>query len=135
MRKITKAIIGSLVGVVLLCGYAYADAITLHWNPPTTNEDSTPITDLASFNVYARSDTNFVIGSDIMTNLSDGVVSTPVGDEAYSVPLDIPSNTWLTVTSRDTSGNESGFVQPILYSDGVVFDIPMPPTQLTITKP
>ena len=135
MKKTTKTIFGALTFAALLCGYVYADAITLKWSPNTSNTDTSQITDLASFNVYARSDTNFVAGFDIVTNLSNGVISSPTGVEVYLVPLDVPSNTWLTVTSLDASGNESGFAIPALYADGATFDIPLPPTQLIITKP
>jgi len=135
MKKATKLIVGALLGLALLCGFVYADNITLNWSPPTLNSDATPIVDLASFNVYARSDTNFVQGADITTNLSDGVVGSPTMGDAYAVQLDIPEGTWLTVTAVDTSGNESGFAVPVQYADGAVFDIPEAPTQLYITKP
>lgn len=134
MRKITKAIIGVLVGLTLTCGYVYADAVTLNWSAATQNTDGSAIVDLASFNVYARSDTNFVKGADIVANVTPVNASPSVG-EAYNAALDVPVNTWVTVTSVDSSNNESGFAAPVLYVDGAVLDIPLPPTQLILTKP
>ena len=122
---------------MLLCTsiYASADFITVHWFSPSTNIDGTPITDLASFNVYTGADTNFVKGVGIFTNLSDGIVTSPVTQDEYQAPIDVPEGTWITVTAVDNFGNESGFAQAVQYSSGAALDIPEIPTSIYLTKP
>jgi len=85
---------------------------TLQWDPPTTNEDGTPLTDLAGYKVYFG------------PSSGDYPYTIDVGDET-SVPLstlvesldDIPPTLCVVVTAYDTYGNESD------YSNEVCKDI------------
>jgi len=101
--------------------------ITLHWTSPVENTDGSPLEDLAGFNVFFRSDTNFVHGQDIVMTFTEGVNQVPqvqgtneqgeaYGDK-YSVQLMMPTNAWVTVTAFDLYGNESYFSPSPLWID------------------
>ena len=56
MRFLTpRHALGAVLALLLLLcvAMAWGGTATLSWTAPTTNEDGTPLTDLASFNVYA----------------------------------------------------------------------------------
>ncbi len=77
---------------------AFAADVSLSWDAPTTNEDGTPLTDLAGYTVYygiesANYTENIDVGNVLtytVTNLSDGTY-------------------YFAVTAYDTSGNESDY--------------------------
>ena len=78
---------------------AIAGELILMWDPPTSNEDGSPLTDLAGYKLYYGTSsgvygTNLDIGNDItykLSNLEDGI--------SY----------YFAVTAYDTSDNESNF--------------------------
>ena len=41
-----------IVGFLCLVQDAFSAEVTLSWDPPTTNADGTPLTDLAGYKVY-----------------------------------------------------------------------------------
>lgn len=41
-----------------LASLAYAADVTLEWDAPTTNDDGTPLTDLAGYHIYQREGSN-----------------------------------------------------------------------------
>lgn len=94
--------------------------ITLGWTAPTQNEDGTPVDDLARFNLYARPDTNFVAGQDIVLSVLDGVSAAPASNEQYTADWAVSAAStgiWFTVTAVDFSGNESDFCDPLFVVD------------------
>ena len=74
------------------------------WAPPTTNADGTPLTDLASFNLY-RTDTG------TLTRINPSPIPTTSGTAAspylFSVLVSGVGTLTFYVTAVDTSGNES----------------------------
>lgn len=71
---------------------------TLTWDPPTTNADGTPLTDLAGYKIY------YGTSSGNYTKVID------VGDvTTYKVEGLNPGTYYFTVTAYDISGNESGY--------------------------
>lgn len=73
-------------------------SITLTWDPPTTNSDGTPLTDLAGFKVYHGAATRHYTRSVNAGN----VRSLTLSDLS-------PGTHYFSVTAYDISGNESTF--------------------------
>ena len=84
--------------------------VTLSWQAPTTNEDGTPLTDLAGFKIYCKT-----IGDYILR----GTINNPA---QLDYILTITSDAVCIATAFDVSGNES------TYSNSVEF---MPPSACT----
>lgn len=82
----------------------YAGNAVLSWDPPTTNVDGTPLTDLAGYIVYYGT-----TPGNYNTMVDVGLTSTP-STPAYTVGNMIEGNAYyFAVTAYDASGNESGF--------------------------
>lgn len=72
--------------------------VTLSWEPPTTNVDGSPVTDLAGYRIYyGLSSRNYSWVIDV------GNVTT------YKIENLSPNTYYFTVTAYDTSGNESDY--------------------------
>jgi len=102
-----------LIGLLWMPTTGFAAQVDLAWQAPTTNEDGSPLSDLAGYLVYY------------------GTVS-----GVYSPPIDVGNSTshlfsisdqealgrtyYFAVTARDTSGNESSFSNevPHYFSPG-----------------
>jgi len=93
-----KLILSLILFSMLFVTPAFAADVSLSWDAPTTNEDGTPLTDLAGYTVYygiesANYTENIDVGNVLtytVTNLSDGTY-------------------YFAVTAYDTSGNESDY--------------------------
>jgi hypothetical protein len=73
-------------------------SVTLSWDAPTTNSDSSPLSDLAGYKVY------YGTSSGSYTNSVD------VGNIAGASVSSLASGSWcFAVTAYDTSGNESNY--------------------------
>ena len=74
-------------------------SITLLWNRPFTNEDGSPLTDLAGYRIY------YGTSSSNLTN------SIAVGNEKEAVVNNLQSGVtyYIVVTSYNTSGSESNY--------------------------
>lgn len=97
--------------LLLLALPAYGADLELSWQPPTTNVDGTPLTDLAGYKVYWGS-----ASKQYDNNADAGNVTT------YTVK-DIPEGTWyFAVTAYDLAGNESD------YSNEAVANVKIPPS-------
>ncbi len=74
-------------------------SITLLWNTPITNEDGSPLTDLAGYRVYYGTSSS---------NLTDSI---DIGNETEAVVNNLqPGVTYyIAITSYNTSGNESNY--------------------------
>ncbi len=83
---------------LLFVSHAFAYDVTLSWDPPTTNADGTPLTDLAGYKVYYGN-----ASGNYTSNLDVGNVTT------YTVTGLQPGTYYFAVTAYDTSGNESDF--------------------------
>lgn len=92
-------IIGLIVGILFLITPAWAGHRTASWTAPTTNEDGSPLTDLAGYRLYRCPTTP-------CTRLA-GVLIATVAAPATSVAIPHGSQGFLTVTAFDASGNES----------------------------
>ncbi|NIA18329.1 MAG: hypothetical protein GWO79_00385, partial [Actinobacteria bacterium] len=99
MKKNFLKVVVLAVMFVFLAITAADAAITLTWDPPTTNVDGTPLTDLEGYRVYYGT-----ASGNYDTNIdATNVVS-------YEVEGLIPGNTYyFAVTAYDTSGNESDY--------------------------
>jgi hypothetical protein len=81
-------------------------SVTLSWDAPTTNEDGTPLTDLAGYKTYYGQ--------------SYGNYEHSINTESYNTIVidNLSAGTWcFAVTAYDISGNES------TYSDEVCVEI------------
>ena len=91
----------AVLSVVLTAFHVHAARVSLSWTAPTTNQDSTPLTDLAGYKVYhgfASRSYNVTIDvglttSAVLSDLQDG--------RTY----------YFAVTAYDTSGNQSVFTE------------------------
>ena len=81
-----------------------ATVVTLAWTPPTTNEDGTPLTDLAGHRAYCGA--------------TSGTYSAvlDVGMETSAV-LAVTGRTYFAVTAYDLAGNESDYSDEITWPD------------------
>lgn len=109
--------LGSII-FFFLVAYAHAALagnVTLGWDPPTTNEDGTLLTDLSGYNIY------FGTSSGVYTD------SVNVGDvTTYQVPnLTDGLTYYFAVTAYDTSGNESSYSEEV-YTTLVINDTTPP---------
>ena len=82
-----------------------ANSLMLSWNSPTTNEDGSPLNDLAGYKLYYGS----------QPGQYTRVVT--VGDFMQAEISDLNSGTWyLAVTAYDMYGNESSFSNEIYHT-------------------
>ena len=125
MRKI-------LALLLLLPGLAFGATIDqIDWTAPTQNVDGSPLTDLASYNVYIGTSTRtygtpIPIADPLATsalNLSFALVGVQDGDQVF-----------VAMTAVDDDGNESAFSNEVVKTVSVVDDIaPNAPAVITIT--
>jgi len=92
-------------------GATATNSAILSWDPPTTNVDGTPLTDLAGYKIYYGTQSR---SYDHVITIEDPDVTT------YEVTDLTPGETYyFAVTAFDVSGNESD------YSNEVSKTIPM----------
>ncbi len=105
-----------VVAVFVICGFLapYASACTFAWDAPITNDDGSPLTNLASYNLYLRSP-----GATI--GVVAGATPATTLDRACAL-----GEYW--VTALNTYGQES------LPSNSVFIKQPNPPTGLLLTS-
>jgi len=105
MKTIILTLILLLIAVPLM-----AASVTLSWTAPTTNEDGTPLTDLAGYKLY------YGASPGIYTNVLDvGNVLTYV----WNVGEQEGQTLYFNATAYDLSGNES------IYNGEVSLTFPM----------
>ncbi len=83
----------------LLDSDVYSGQATLSWDPPTTNADGTPLTDLAGYKIYYGTSSN-----NYFQNIDVGNVTTYTIDN-----LTDGLTYYFVATAYDTSGNESQY--------------------------
>ena len=84
--------------IFLPVSFASAETASLSWDPPTTNTDGTPLTDLSGYKVYYGTSSG---------NYSSAI---DAGNVTSYVVSGLSSNTYyFAVTAYDTSGNESSY--------------------------
>ena len=113
MRWLWKMALCVVIVLGLLSTSVMAAPVTLSWDAPTTNEDGSPLTDLGGYMVYSR-------------NASGPLGNVDVGN-VLTHTTDVGDNTFFTVTAYDTSGNESGPSNEVLF--GIA---PASPTNLRL---
>jgi hypothetical protein len=91
--------------IVLFVDLVFAGQATLSWDPPTTNADGTPLTDLGGYKIYrGTSSGNYTETTDI------GMGTCAPPNCTYVVTnLNGGLNYYFVATAYDTSLNESGY--------------------------
>ena len=94
-------IISSLIFIALLTGDypVFAGSATLTWDPPTTNVDQTPLTDLAGYKVYYGTTSGTYSSTIDIGNVINYTVSSLAENTTY----------YFAVTAYDTLANESSY--------------------------
>ena len=118
-----KRILATTLVLLVCIGAVYGWEGILTWNPPTTNEDGSPLTDLAGYTVYWG------------TTSGDYTDQTDVGNVEQFLST-LPNNGltyYFAVTAYDTSGNESRFSEEVSRTMPAPPDTtpPAPPTGCT----
>ena len=98
MENTIKTIILTLA-LLLIPTIALAGSVTLSWDPPTTNSDGTPLTDLSGYVVYYGTDSGSYTKNIDIGNVVTYSVSGLTDNLIYH----------FAVTAYDFSGNESGY--------------------------
>jgi len=80
-------------------------SVTLNWQPPTTNIDGTPLTDLAGYRIYYGTD---------LENLSEVIDLPNPGLTSYVVDELTPSTWYFAATSLNSRGLESSLSDPVI---------------------
>jgi len=96
MKRLT--LITTFMVVLLVAAISFAYDVTLSWDPPTTNIDGTPITDLAGYKVYYGNSSGTYTSSIDVGNTT-----------TYTITGLQPGTYYFAVTAYDTSGNESDY--------------------------
>jgi hypothetical protein len=112
------------VGFLILSQSASGATLSLEgtWTPPTTNANGTPLTDLASYNLYE---------TDTIRTLIGNIPATATQPYLFSVTVPDGSQGTLTfvITAVDRSGNESADSAPASYQ----YNLSPPVTQYQVT--
>ena len=102
-----KNFIYAIVLTLFMVATANAEMYDFKWDAPTTNEDGTPLTDLAGYNLY-----------------QDGVKVADTGNVLHYV-YDVPEGAHVyTVKAYDTSSNESKDSNTIIFNISICPDNP-----------
>ena len=116
MWNTARRLVASLTVVILVCASVHADAASLSfsWSAPTTNEDGTPLVDLAGYRVYlgtspppCPSASYFSIGSSSPAPRLGEVLSSSVASLVAGAMY------YVTLTAVDLGGLESRCTQPV----------------------
>lgn len=107
MRRILLA----LVLVLFLAPLVVGQSVNLSWQAPTTNEDGTPLTDLAGYRLYASATSG---GPYLDVTDVGNVLSSVWENQAWE-----GQTIYFVATAYDDKGNESA------YSNEVSRDFPM----------
>src|SRR3972149_9105766 len=102
LRGILARLIAVAIFFIVVYGMtntANAGEAILTWDPPTTNTDETPLTDLAGYKVYyGTTSGNYTTVIDV-GNVTTNTVTNLTNNVTY----------YFATTAYDTSGNESGY--------------------------
>ncbi len=119
MRGLLRTVLCMVVAFVMLSGTAMAQSTTLGWDPPTTNTDGSPLTDLAGFKVfYGESSRAYIDSIDVGNVLT---AQWELGNQSGKT-------LYFTVTAYNTSGVESPYGPEIFMTFPTL--APSPPTNL-----
>ena len=110
------------LALLLLSANAFAGSVTLSWTPPTENEDATPYTDPAGYNIYYGTATG--VYSDVI-NVPDPLVTTYVVDNL------VDGAYFFVSTAYNLAGTESQYSNEATKT---VVTIPNPPSNLTVVQ-
>ena len=120
MKKLILMLMFVMLIFVLLPSLSWGASATLSWDPPTTNEDGTTLTDLAGYNIhYGLSSGNY------NTTINAGNVTTY---EISNLPI---GTYYFVVTAYDTSSNESEYSNEV-NGEVTSMVIPNAPTNVKI---
>jgi PKD repeat protein len=99
VRQDRLALISTLVFLVLTTAALHAASVQLSWTAPTTNANGTALTDLAGYKVYYGTSSRQYTSPVTIGNQTSYTLSGLTSGQRY----------YISVTARDTSGNESTF--------------------------
>ena len=112
-----KWVIG-LLGIILTASLVFAmpakRPTMLTWDPPTTNTDGTPLTDLSGYKVYWSTTSGSY--SDVKSKDVGNVVKADIKVITGSYDVDY----YFVVTAYDTFKNESAFSNEVSSKDPLV---------------
>jgi hypothetical protein len=94
-------ILCAALAIVLIAFHVHAAQVSLSWKAPTTNEDGTPLTDLAGYKVYYGFDS---LSYDVTTDVG-------LATSAVLSGLQDGRTYYFAVTAYDTSNNHSHFTE------------------------
>ena len=125
--RLMRAVLCAAI-VVLMAGPAMASSVGLSWTPPTTNEDGTPLLDLAGYTVYGGTQPGQYSRSWSVSDAS--AVATAVTFTATE-----GERWYFVITASDFSGNESAYSNEVnqYFPTSEDLNVPAVPGALTIT--
>ncbi len=91
----------------------FAASVTLTWDAPTTNSDTTPLTDLSGYRVYMSTTSGQYNSGNIVKNNIPASSSTGGVTEITTVDNLTNGTYYFAVTAYDIYGNESGYSNEI----------------------
>jgi hypothetical protein len=100
--------------VIVAVGAAHAGTLDVSWTAPTSNEDGSPLTDLASYRVYYGSTSTPCPGSSY-SEFASPSASPAAGDTVVASLTGLTAGVtyYVSVTAVDGSGNESPCLTPV----------------------
>jgi hypothetical protein len=113
LYRCLRAVIAAVAATLLFTTAAQAAVLDASWIAPTTNADSTPLTDLASYRVYYSTSATPCPGSTFVQVAS--ATASPAPNTTVSRQLTgLTAGTvyFVSVTAVDTAGNESACLSP-----------------------
>lgn len=114
-----------LLLLLLSASVVQAGILDISWNAPTTNEDGTPLRNLAGYRVYYGTSSSLAAGDGPPCNASFAAV----GNVTTSQLVGLTEGTvyFVRATAVDTTGNES-----LCSDEASALALPTPPTSVTI---
>jgi len=89
--------------------------IELQWEPPTENEDGSPLIDLAGYYIY-RGVWIDTLGAVVLDSLPLATVEEPLRDSYIDAsPLELGTTYFYTITAYDLARNESAFSDTVNF--------------------
>ena len=109
--------------LLMILDTSKAADVTVAWDPPTENQDGTPLTDLAGYKIYYGK-----------TSFAEGVVNVadPAATSATITGLESGARYAFVATAYDTDGNESEHSNQVIYLTPPDIEIPNAPGSISI---
>ena len=137
-RLFLIGVLGGAVLVLFTPSIALAGYLDLQWNPPTTNADGTPLTDLSHYHIYVGTSSVSCGGTPFKEDVSPS--ASPAPGAIFSdrlTGLNAGTTYYVKVSSVNANGNESNCsneASGVAKSDSVTTPDTTPPV-VSITTP